>query len=241
MLDEVAMSALSDYPTQEKAPEATLELNGSHITVMVVDDHELVAESLASALSDEPDIEVIGVASTLATALDLLRRSAPEVVIMDYRLADEDGIEATRRIRQADPRVTVVLLTAVATEGVLRRAMAAGCTGAATRDVSVGNLSRVIRSAAHGERAVAGQFESQFRLLSGGSARRSALLTARELEVLHAVSQGQTTSVIARSLGLSEYTVRNHVRNILGKLNAHTKLEAVIHAARAGILNLEEE
>ena len=233
------MSALSEH-TAQKTSERGSETRAG-IRVMVVDDHELVAESLATALGDEPDIEVAGVASTLAAALALVRIAEPEVVIMDYRLADEDGIEAARRVREADPRVSVVLLTAVATEGVLRRAMAAGCSGAVTRDVSLVNLSGVIRSAAHGERAVAGQFESQFRLLSGATTRRNAVLTAREQEVLRAVSQGQTTSSIARSLGLSEYTVRNHVRNILAKLDAHTKLEAVIHAARAGILSLDED
>lgn len=233
------MSALSEYSAQ-RASDRRVETE-ARIRVMVVDDHELVAESLATALGDEPDIEVAGIASTMATALDVLRSAEPEVVIMDYRLADEDGIEAARRIKELDPRVSVVLLTAVATEGVLKRAMAAGCAGAATRDVSLGNLSGVIRSAAHGERAVAGDFETQFQLLSGGTARRSAVLTAREQEVLRAVSQGLTTSAIARSLGLSEYTVRNHVRNILAKLNAHTKLEAVIHAARAGMLSLEDD
>lgn len=234
------MSALTDYAAHQEF-EAPRSECGSPIRVVVVDDHELVAESLATALGDEPDIQVAGVASTLATALRLVQSAEPEVVIMDYRLADEDGIVAAQQLRQVYPRVTTVLLTAVATEAVLKRAMAAGCTGAATKNVSVEKLSGVIRSAAHGERAVAGDFETQFRLLSGGKSRGGALLTARELEVLQAVSLGQTTPAIARSLGLSEYTVRNHVRNILGKLNAHTKLEAVIHAARAGILKLDDE
>lgn len=241
VLDEVAMSTLTDYMAHREPEETGSEAAPSPIRVIVADDHELVAESLASALGDEPDILVAGVASTLAAVMDLVESTDPEVVILDYHLADEDGIEAAQRLRQAHPRVTIVLVTAVATESVLRRAMAAGCTGAATKDVSVQKLSGVIRSAAHGERAVVGDFESQFRLLSGGTSRRGTLLTAREQEVLHAVSLGHTTSAIARALGLSEYTVRNHVRNILGKLNAHTKLEAVIHAARAGLLNLDDE
>lgn len=235
------MSALSGGSTDQQVRNAMPDTDATRISVVVVDDHELVAESLASALREEPGIVVSGVASTMASALELVERTRPQVVVVDYRLAREHGIEAARRIRQAVPGSSVVLLSAVATGEVLSRAVAAGCTGAVTKDVSVGNLSSVVRAAARGERAVAGDFEGHIRSLSGGGkAMRRSLLTAREQEILRAISHGETTPAIARSLGLSEYTVRNHVRNILGKLGAHTKLEAVIHAARAGILSLED-
>jgi DNA-binding NarL/FixJ family response regulator len=213
---------------------------GQCISVIVVDGQDTVAESLAAALSTEPDMRVVGVASDASSAAALVERTGAEVLVMDYRLSNGDGIKAAGLIRRLNPNLNIVLLASIADEWVLARALSAGCTGVLSKDSTLDKLPRVVRSAAHGERVVEGEFAGRVELLRGSSNSRRSILTTREQEVLRAISLGQTTAMMARSLGLSEYTVRNHVRNILGKLNAHTKLEAVVNAARAGLLRFDD-
>jgi DNA-binding NarL/FixJ family response regulator len=162
---------------------------------------------------------------------------------MDYRLADgeRNGAEGTRRLRELDPTLNVVMLTATTDDRVLSEALAAGCCGFVTKGASVDQLLWAVRSAANGD----GAFPADvLRRLAGlGTPERGvgSDLTARELEVLRALGQGQGTQTMSRSLDLSEHTVRNYVRNILNKLGAHTKLEAVLIAARAGLIEVRSQ
>jgi len=206
--------------------------------VVLVDDHEMVAAGLAAVLGDEPDIDIVGVAASLAEALRLVELTRPDVVVMDYRLPDGDGAEGTRRLRDLVPELQVIILTAATEDQVLADALSAGSSGFVAKGGSVEHLALAVRAAANGDAVFPA--EAMGRLARFGRAEPAAgwNLTAREREVLQALAEGQSTGAIARSLTLSEHTVRNHVRNVLQKLDAHTKLEAVVIAARAGLIDL---
>lgn len=209
------------------------------ITVAIVEDHVMVGEGLASALETEPDLTVVGIGSTLAEGLALVRLHRPDVVLMDYRLPDGDGASGTAIVKEAFPDTQVVLLTALGSHEVLTRAMEAGCSGFLHKTRPVDELRMAVRRAHAGETLftreellqVVGRLRQP---LAGGP-----ILTAREREVLALLSNGASTARIAERLVVSTHTVRNHVRNILTKLGAHSKLEALAIAARDGLVDLE--
>lgn len=215
----------------------TGDLHDRTVRVLFVDDHQMVAEGLAAVVGDEPGIEVVGVTGTLSAAVTATQAQAPDVVIMDYRLPDGDGAEGTRRLLALDHPPQVVILTASGEDHVLREALASGCCGFLTKGARVEDLIEAIRAAGIGESVFSSDVVRRLsRVRFGGGGPDN--LTARELEVLRAIAAGQGTADIARALVLSEHTVRNHVRNVLAKLGAHTKLEAVVTAARAGLIEL---
>jgi DNA-binding NarL/FixJ family response regulator len=230
-----------EFPDTNLSRQTSLVDEDQRISVMVVGGQKTVGESLAAVLAKEPDIRVVGVASAFPAAVALLDRTHPDVAVMDYRLPDGDGIETARIIRRLKPDLRVIMLVSMANESVVSRAITAGCSGVISKDTTVDKLARVVRSAASGERVMEGEFAGRVERLRRDSTRRKTVLTTREQEVLRAIARGQTTAMVAQALGLSEYTVRNHVRSILGKLDAHTKLEAVVHAARAGLVHLDDE
>lgn len=209
------------------------------VRVLLVDDHHMVATGLAAALSDEQGIEVVGVAPTLAEGVAMSRDLAPDVVVLDYRLPDGDGVEGTRRLRALADPPQVVVLTAAADDRVLRDALAAGCCGFLTKGATLDELDRAVRAAAAGEAVFSSDVIARLARLSRGEVRPEETLSPRELGVLRAMATGASAGEIARDLRLSEHTVRNHVRNVLAKLGAHTKTEAVVTAARAGLIDLD--
>ena len=188
-------------------------------------------------LTAEPDVVVAGYATTVAAALELVARERPDVVVLDYRLPDGDGIAATIEIRRRFPETKVILISAAADGGLLARAIDAGCAGFLPKERSRAELIAAVRAAQQGDAFVPTALLAD---LLGGSrgASPEGRLTARELEVLALLAQGLSTATITERLGRSEHTVRNHVRNILGKLGAHSKLEAVTIAARDGLISL---
>jgi DNA-binding NarL/FixJ family response regulator len=213
---------------------------GGRIAVLVVEDHTMVAQGLLALLDGEDGIEAVGHASTLATAYDAVRELEPDVVLMDFRLPDGDGVSAARRIRDEHEDVQVVMLTGAGDDSVLAAAVDAGCAGFVTKDGRVDEVVRAIRAAAAGEVSIPS--ERLGALLANLSRRRHppSGLSTRELEVLQLLATGASTSEIVDLLVLSPHTVRNHVRNILAKLGAHSKLEAVAIAAREGIVSLHQ-
>lgn len=205
------------------------------ISVLIVEDHRMVAEGLSRALSAEPDIDVVGTAATLAEAHPLVRRLHPDVVLMDYRLPDGDGITATRHIHTAQPSTRVVILTASDDATVLADALEAGCSGYVTKDRSVLDMVAAVRAAHRGTWTVSGATLGA--LLQ--RARRPAVdLTAREAEVLELMGEGLTNAAMAARLDISVNTVRNHVQSLIAKLGAHSKLEAVAIALRDGLIRV---
>lgn len=205
------------------------------IRVVVIDDHAVFAESISTALAAFPDVEVVGVGHSRADAVALVGSAEPDAVLLDYRLADASGADVIRSLHEVVPELTIVVLTAAVDERTLAEAMDAGCSAYVTKDQSLDAVIGALRS------AVAGRAVFPPDLLRAVLRRRTQRqvewdLSPRELEVLALLAEGLTNKAIAARLVLSLHTVRNHVQNILGKLGAHTRLEAVAIATRAGLL-----
>lgn len=207
------------------------------VRVLVCDDHHMVAQGLALVLGALPDIDVVGVAGTVAEVREQCESRCPHVVLMDYALPDGDGVAATVAIKAVHPEVKVVMLTSFVDDDVLLAAIDAGCSGYVTKHKGVDELATAVRLAASGEAVVSPNMLA--RLLP--RLRRSyhglgSDLTPREREVLDLLAQGASKEVIARRLFLSTNTVRNHIQSILSKLGAHSRLEAVATATREGLV-----
>jgi DNA-binding NarL/FixJ family response regulator len=207
------------------------------ISVLLVDDHDLVLESIRRALTTEPDIRVVATAASVNAALDAARTAQPDVVVMDYLLPDGTGAEGTTKLLAENPGVQVVMLTGQSSGATLADALEAGCSGFVAKEGRFDNLVHAIRAAAAGEIYVPQQLvEDLAAHLRPRPPTLGADLTERELEVLRLLGRGASTDEIVDELNISVHTVRNHIRNILTKLNARSRLEAVAVATRIGVL-----
>jgi two-component system response regulator DevR len=212
--------------------------NDEPVTVIVVDDHRMFAESLSRLLSEEPGIEVVGMAASGAEGIALAARLRPRVVLVDYQMPGQDGVEVAAAIKQLDPSTMVVMLTGSADDRVLIAAIDAGCSGFLTKDQAAVEVVGAVRAAAAGEALISPALLA--RLLPKLSRSQQVIgddLTDREREILGRLARGTTNRVIADEVHLSLNTVRNYVQAILTKLGAHSKLEAVSTAVRAGIID----
>ena len=207
------------------------------IRVLVVDDHEVLTASLALVLDDQPGMTTVGVAGTLAKARALLATSAPDVVLLDHRLPDGDGVEAIPELRAIRPSIGVVVLTASAADHVLVAAIEAGAAGFVSKTRGLGEVTAAVRAAAAGESVISPEMLARLlpRLQRGGRSGGTDL-TEREREVLGLLADGLSNAAIADRLTVSVHTVRNHVANLSAKLGAHSKLEALSIAVRDGLL-----
>ena len=207
------------------------------IGVLVVDDHQLFAAGLARLLADEPDITVLGIATSGAQALEMVDRLQPQVVLTDYLMPDQDGVTVTAQIKARNPTIMVVMLTGSADDRTLLSAIEAGCSGFLTKDRAVGEVAAAVRAAAVGESLISPAMLA--RLLPKLKPSRRSLgadLTEREREILGLLARGWTNRAIGEQLCLSVNTIRNYVQSILSKLDAHSKLEAVSTAVREKII-----
>jgi len=209
---------------------------------MVVDDHQLLTQSLLMVLKEEEDLTVVATAASVAEAQVTARRTVPDVVLMDYRLPDGLGTDAARLIRADNPAIKVVMLTGFPDDSILLAAIEAGCSGYITKDSAVGEAISAVRAAHAGEALISPAMLA--RLLP--KLRRDyrgvgSSLTDREREVLRLLAQGSQNQAVADQLFLSVNTVRKHVQSILTKLGAHSKLEAVAIAVREGVIELGDD
>lgn len=204
--------------------------------VLIVDDHEMVAQGLSEVLDAEEEIDVVGRAGTVRDAQRMAAQLSPDVVVMDYRLPDGDGLMATTAIRDRDPQTAVVMVTASDHDTVVAAAIEAGCSGFVTKDRAAQDVVAAVRAAARGEAGFPAAVLGRLLGRSRTAPRATGALTPRELEVLQLLADGLSTREIAERFVLSISTVRNHVQNILTKLDAHSKLEAVSVAMRQGIV-----
>ena len=205
------------------------------VRILVVDDHQMFADSLIRLLDDEADFFVTGTARTIAEAVNAVRSQPPDVVVLDYRLPDGDGGTAVRQLRVLCPEAHFVMITGAADQATLAAALAAGSDGLVTKDLAAHELVATVRAAAEGRAFVPDALAQ--RLLPIHPPEGVATdLTARERQILRLIVEGCSNAVIADRLAVSINTVRNHVQNVLGKLGAHSKLEAAAIAVRLGVV-----
>lgn len=209
----------------------------AEVGVVIVDDHQMFAESLARLLADEDHISVQGVGGNRMEALQLIERFRPRVLLIDYHMPDADGVSVTAEVKERWPDTMVVMLTGDADDQVLLSAIEAGCSGFLTKDRAGSEVANAVRVAAIGEALISSaQLARLLPKLSRSYRPAGADLTERELEVLNLLATGATNKAIALELFLSVNTIRNYVQSILTKLDAHSKLEAVSAAVKQGII-----
>lgn len=206
------------------------------IRVLIVDDHEILSDSLSRVLDDEPDMVAVGVAQTLAQARGRVASSAPDVLLLDRRLPDGDGVAAIGELRDLRPSMSVVVLTASASDDVLVRAIEAGAAGFVSKTRGLREVTAAVRAAAAGEAVISPEMLSRLlpKLRRGPGPEPE--LTRREQEVLEMLARGLSNAAIAAELHVSVHTVRNHIANLSAKLGAHSKLEVLSIAVRRGLV-----
>jgi DNA-binding NarL/FixJ family response regulator len=211
------------------------------IRVVIADDHRSFGEALQIALDKESDLTVIEVVDSGPDAVRAAVDEGPDVVLMDLRMPNVDGIEATRRLRDEASSTAVIILTGEGDDVSLGRAVEAGARGLVRKTAPVADVAEAIRHAARGEplhrpddvhRAIKTMRDRVGR--DRDLMRRVERLTKRELEILEHVAEGESSETIASTLGMSPHTLRTHVQNILTKLAVHSKTEAVVAAIRMG-------
>ena len=207
------------------------------LRVLLVDDHEVVRDGVKALLQATDDIIVTAEASSVREAIDEADRARPDVVVMDVRLADGSGIEATREIRARHPKTAVIMLTSFADDEALFASIMAGASGYVLKQVKGGELVRAIRTVGKGEslldpavtNAVLDRLRKGKRLLED---EKLARLSPQEERILGLVADGKTNREIGDELDLAEKTVKNYVSSILSKLEVARRAEAAAYLAR---------
>jgi two-component system, NarL family, response regulator LiaR len=206
------------------------------IRILIAEDQRIVREGLIALLEDEAAIEIAGEATDGAQAVEMYGALRPDVVLMDLQMPVIDGPEAIRRIREGDPGARILVLTTYATDDFIFKALRAGAQGYMLKDASADELIAAIRAVHEGQTQLAPAVAA--RLVAGVSAGSPEPLTPRELEVLALMGKGASNNEIAVTLGIAPRTTKVHVQNILGKLGATNRTEAVSIAARQKLITL---
>ena len=210
------------------------ETLANKITVLLVDDHSLVRRGFRRILEDEADLEVIGEASDGAEAVRLAAELHPQVIVMDCALPSMNGLDATRKILASHPATVVLMLSMHAEETWVHQALDAGARGYLLKSIVDMELVTAIRRVAAGEIVLDPQVEKAASL----KGETTSALTAREMEVLQLIVDGQSNREIAAKLGLSANTIAVHRANIMDALGIHKTAELVVYAIRNGLVNL---
>ena len=214
------------------------------IRVIIVDDQELFRRGLKMLMDSEPGLDVVGDAGDGAAGIELASAVAPDVVLLDVRMPKVSGIEACVAIKEAVPAAKIVMLTVSDEESDLYEAVKSGASGYLLKDSSIEEVAQAIRVVADGQSLIspsmAVKLIDEFKQMSQPDRGPTTTfrLTERELEVLRLVAQGLNNKDIAKRLFISENTVKNHVRNLLEKLQLHSRMEAVLYAVREKLVDL---
>jgi DNA-binding NarL/FixJ family response regulator len=217
------------------------------IRVLVVDDHALFRRGLQMVLGAEDDIEVVGEASDGTEALKVAAETTPDIVLMDVRMPRRGGIDATMAIKDAVPSTKIIMLTISDEEGDLFDAIKAGAMGYLLKEISIEEVASAVRAVFTGQSLISPSMASKLLNEFATMVRKdddrqqqvpTPRLTDREMEVLKLVAKGMNNRDIAKKLFISENTVKNHIRNILEKLQLHSRMEAVVYAVREKLLEI---
>lgn len=204
-----------------------------HCRVLIVDDHAMLASSLAAMVDGEPDMTVVGAVTTLSQAKAFVSHHQPDVVLLDHRLPDGMGAHAVAELRKISDSTRVVIMSAALEDSAVLAATEQGASGFLSKTAGIDELLSAIRLAAAGDIVLAPSLLARLLPRMGNvQAGSPGALSSRELEVLQLLAHGRSTRQISDELHLSVNTVRNHIQNILGKLDVHSKLEAVSKAIR---------
>jgi two-component system response regulator DevR len=217
-------------PLIETKPPSVLRL-------LIVDDHEVVRRGLVALLERRPAFTVVAQVGTAAEAIEAARTYRPDLVVMDIRLPDGSGIEATREIRAENPAIRVLMLTSYPDEEAVFAAIIAGASGYLLKNIRAHDLVAALEAVGRGESlldpAVTEKvLERIRRIATGRCVNELARLTAQERTILALVAEGQTNKEIAAQVFLSDKTVKNYVSSILAKLNLHRRAQAAAYMAR---------
>jgi two-component system NarL family response regulator len=216
------------------------------IRVLVVDDHALFRRGLQMVLEQEPDIEVVGEASDGSEAVVKSADMLPDVVLMDVRMPKRGGIDACTAIHETVPSAKIIMLTISDEEADLYDAIKAGAMGYLLKEISIEEVASAIRAVHGGQSLISPsmasklltEFASMIKKTDDRQQVPTPRLTDREMEVLKLVAKGLNNRDIAKQLFISENTVKNHIRNILEKLQLHSRMEAVVYAVREKLLEI---
>jgi DNA-binding NarL/FixJ family response regulator len=236
---------MSGSPGTSQAPPDTSP-HAEPIRTMIVDDHALFRRGLEMVLDEEPDIELVGQASDGAEAVEKAAESLPDIVLMDIRMPRSSGIEACRAMKEAAPSAKIVILTISDEEEDLFEAIRAGASGYLLKDIPLDEVADTVRAVHGGQSLInpsmAGKLLTEFATLARRDDEErvqevpAPRLTEREMQVLKLIARGMNNRDIAKELFISENTVKNHVRNILEKLQIHSRMEAVMVAVREKLI-----
>lgn len=207
--------------------------SGPKIRILVADDHFVVRMGLTALVNTEPDLEVVGEAADGKQAVDGFEKHKPDLVLMDLRMPVKDGIRATAEIRAKHPNARVLMLTTFDGDTDIHRAMEAGAQGYVLKNSTGEKLIPALRAVAAGQRWIPREIATRL-----ASRNMFEDLTPRELQVLEQMAKGLANKEIADVLNITAHTVKDHLKNILGKLHVADRTEAVTVAIQRGIIHL---
>jgi NarL family two-component system response regulator LiaR len=212
------------------------------VNILIVDDHTLFRTGIRKMLEAEADMHVVGEAATGREALEQARKLVPDVILMDVKMPDLDGIEATRCLVREMPHLGIIFCTMFEDDEFVFAGLQAGGRGYILKDADPDTMLRAIRAVANGESlldsSIAMKVMRQFSALPGKQAPLFDDLTPRELEILKLVGEGLRNKEIAQRLVISEKTVKNHINNIFSKLHVLDRSQAVLYAIRKGLVKM---
>ncbi len=214
------------------------------VAILLVDDHEVVRTGLRTILERRPGFSVVGEAGTVAEAINAASQTRPDVVVMDIRLPDGNGVEACREIRGELPDTKVIMLTSYADDEAVYGSIMAGASGYLLKQTRGQNLAEAIERVARGESlldpSVTEKVLTRMRALASGKADELAVLTEQERRIVGLIAEGKTNKEIAAEVFLSDKTVKNYVSSILSKLNLRRRSEAAAFIAQRKMKTLDE-
>lgn len=213
--------------------------DGRKTAVILVEDHEMVRDAMVAALAVHDDIALVDAVNSVGAATEAISRGRADVVVTDLELGDGTGTELVAMCQTLDPPPAVLLITGTDEQEGIQQALAAGCAGFVSKADGFDTLVDAIHIAARGGAVFPAALLNTALASPSSTATNVAGLTEREIEVLQLLAEARTTTEIAEHLYLSPHTVRNHIKQVLAKLGAHSQLEAVVIGARTGIVTID--